>query len=98
MCERPVRHRLLQQRAFEDGVSLSVRQLLEVARLAPLYSAMSFMSARPQGGSRLLAPSESLPRHDDQAPLARLALLHGKAVTSWESLKIHVILLQIRCD
>jgi hypothetical protein len=35
MCERPVRHRLLQQRAFEDRVSLSVRQLLKM--LGSLY-------------------------------------------------------------
>jgi hypothetical protein len=35
MCERPVRHRLLQQRTFEDSVSLSVRQLLEM--LGSLY-------------------------------------------------------------
>jgi hypothetical protein len=39
MCQRPVRHRLLQQGASEDGVGLSVGELLEILAVLSFWAA-----------------------------------------------------------
>jgi hypothetical protein len=51
MCERPVRHRLLQQRAFEDGLRLCIRQFLEMLRSLYIFGDELDIGTHPWAGA-----------------------------------------------
>jgi hypothetical protein len=78
MCERPVGHRLLQQRTFEDSVILSVRQLLEL--LGSFYVFGNELHVGPPSKAGVAFYPQRASRMKGRAPSRRPDHFHGMTI------------------